>query len=91
MIEYDNPNFNANLSALVQGMWYSELPELIDLDRIYNNFESVLRSRWAKIEDAKMRIHEFQKSDLSYIPCVGSNAWYGSRNRKGTADSGIKE
>ena len=44
MIEYDNPNFNANLSALVQGMWYSELPELIDLDRIYNNFESVLRS-----------------------------------------------
>lgn len=28
---------------------------------------------------------------VSYIPCVGSNAWYGSRNRKGTADSGIKE
>lgn len=32
-----------------------------------------------------------EKAKISYIPCVGSNAWYGSRNRKGTADSGIKE
>lgn len=42
MIEFSNPNFSLNMSALLQGMWYSELPELVDIEIICENLKDVL-------------------------------------------------
>lgn len=44
MIEFFNPNFALNMDALLQGMWYSELPELVDVKVIYENLETVLHN-----------------------------------------------
>ena len=41
-IGYYDANFESNVEALLQGMWYSELPELIDITRIYHNMRNVL-------------------------------------------------
>ena len=44
MIDFNMPTYEANTKLLLQGMWYSDLPDILDLDELANYLDDAIRA-----------------------------------------------
>lgn len=60
MIDFEAPNFECNADILLDGIYYADLPDIVDWERIKSHMKKVLE----KIKNQKYRFYEFDKNGL---------------------------
>lgn len=61
MINFDMENLETNAKILLKGLWYSELPDVLDISRLSRNIMRVIRKQEAQGYD------NYEKNDGNFI------------------------
>lgn len=61
MINFDMENLETNANILLKGLWYSELPDVLDISRLSRNIMRVIRKQEAQGYD------NYEKNDGNFI------------------------